>query len=108
SLWVAVGIRSYVCLLFGACKIGIDAPTDPAESARAIPAAARWVNGRLQLNFLAEPPDKTNVFTISEDIVLSVATAQALGHQQITVHAGDYLVDYSVNPHGQVSPDVTV
>ena len=107
-LWVKIGRRSFGCQRFGLCIIDIDVPTDPADSARSIPAVATWIHGRLQLDFLAEPPDKTNVLTIDQDIVLSSATAQALGHQQVTVHAGTYPVDYTVNPHGQVSPDVTV
>ena len=78
-----------------------------SASARAVPTAATWANGRLQLSFLAEPPDKTNVLVLDEDIVLDSATSRALGYEQVTVRAGQYAVDYSVNPHGQVSPDVT-
>ena len=70
-------------------------------------AAAEWVSGRLQLNFLSDPPDKTNLLTIEKDIVLDSATARALGYEQVTVHAGQYPVDYAVNPNGQVSPEVT-
>src|SRR5258706_10682593 len=43
-----------------------------------------------------------------EDVcVLDRATSRALGYEQVTVRAGEYPVDYAVNPHGQVSPDVT-
>ena len=61
----------------------------------------------MQLNFLSEAPDKTNLLTIEKDIVLDSATSRALGYEEVTVRAGVYPVDYSVNPHGQVSPDVT-
>jgi hypothetical protein len=87
---------------FGFCSITIDAST----SKRAVPTAATWVNGRLQLGFLTEPPDKANVLVLDEDIVLDTATSRALGYEQVTLRAGQYPVDFSVNPHGQVSPDV--
>src|SRR5205085_2633114 len=49
----------------------------------------------------------TNLLTIEKDIVLDNATSRALGYEQVSVRAGTYPVDYSVNPNGQVSPDVT-
>src|SRR4030095_12799547 len=88
---------------FGFCSITIE----PFASDRAVPTAATWVNGRLQLSFLSEPPDKTNMLVLDDDIVLDSATSQALGYEHVTFRAGQYPVDYSVNPHGQVSPDVT-
>src|SRR5258705_543814 len=78
-----------------------------AEISVAAVSLKKWVNGRLLLNFLAEAPDKTNLLTIEKDIVLDSATSRALGYEQVTVRAGEYPVDYTVNPHGQVSPDVT-
>src|SRR5436190_14964 len=59
------------------------------------------------MNLLAEPPDKTNVLTIDEDIVLDTVMAQSLGYEHLTLHAGYYPVDYSDNPHGHVRPNVT-
>ena len=41
-----------------------------------------------------------------QDIVLDSATSRALGYEHVTVLAGQYPVDYLVNPHGQLSPDV--
>jgi hypothetical protein len=99
---VEVGRPSRNCSGFGICSI----TTGTSLTARGIPAAATWVNGRLQLNFLAEPPDKTNVFSIEKDVILDSATARALGYDQVTLKAGDYPVDSSVNPNGQFSPDV--
>jgi hypothetical protein len=96
---VDIGRKLYDCTRFGICSVTIEA----LASDRAIPASAAWVNGRLQLNFLAEPPDKIRVLTIDEDIVLDSATARALGYEQLTVQAGQYPMDYTVNPHGQVS-----
>jgi hypothetical protein len=103
-----VGIRTYTCQLYGACGVYLDAPTDSTGSSRAIPTLATWIKGQLQLDFLGEPPDKTNLFIISDDIVLDTATAQALLHQQVIIKAGAYPVDYSVNPHGQVTPTTSV
>ena len=100
---VDIGRRSQGCTGFGICSITID----PLASTRPVPTAATWANGRLQLNFLADPPNKGTLLTIDQDIVLDSATARALGYEQVTVRAGQYPVDYSVNPHGQVSPDVT-
>ena len=88
---------------FGACLVIRLEDAAASASARTIPAGATWVNGRLQLDFLAEPPDKTNVFTIDQDIVLDSATAQTLGYEHVPIHAGDYPVDYSANPFGQVT-----
>src|SRR4029079_3493957 len=97
--------RSQSCSGFGIC--GITIGTSLNASDRAVPAAAAWANGRLQFSFLSEPPDKTNLLTIEKDIVLDSATARALGYEQVTVNAGQYPVDYTANPNGQVSPDVT-
>ena len=38
--------------------------------------------------------------------MLDSATSRALGYEHVTVLAGQYPVDYLVNPHGQLSPDV--
>ena len=59
------------------------------------------------LNFLSDPPDKTNVLTLDQDIVLDSATSRLLGYEHVSLRAGQYPVDYSQNPHGQVSPDTT-
>jgi hypothetical protein len=64
------------------------------------------VNGRLQLSFLSDPPDKTNVLSIEKDVVLDDATARALGYAQVTLRAGNYELDYSASPNGQFSPNV--
>src|SRR5205085_558957 len=100
---VDIGRPSRNCTGFGICRITIDT----LASDRAVPTAATWVNGRLRLSFLSEPPDKTNLLTIEKDIVLDSGTSRALGYEQVSVRAGDYPVDYSANPNGQVSPDAT-
>jgi hypothetical protein len=100
---IETGRKSLGCTGFGICSITID----PLASDRAVPTAASWVNGRLQLNFLSEPPDKTNVLILDEDIVLDSATSRALGYEQITVRAGQYPVDYSHSPNGEVISDTT-
>jgi hypothetical protein len=100
---IEIGLPSRGCTGFGICSITIDL----LATARAVPTAAAWVNGRLQLNFLSEAPDKANVLTIEKDIVLDSAISRALGYERVTVRAGEYPVDYSVNPHGQVSPEMT-
>ncbi len=100
---INVGKPSRSCFGFGICSVDIDI----SFSARAVPATAQWVNGRLQLGFLAEPPDKTNLMVIEQDLVLSGPTARALGYEHVTVKAGQYPVDYSTNPNGVFSPDVT-
>ena len=104
-IWVKIGIpKAGGCVPgLGICGIGTGNP--PFD--RAVPAAANWVNGRLQLDFLSDPPEKTSLLTLEQDVVLDSATARSLGYEQLTVRAGQYLVDYSVNPHGHVSPDVT-
>ena len=61
----------------------------------------------MQLNFLSDPADKSDLLTIDEDIALDSATSRALGFEQVSVRAGQYPVNYTVNSHGQVSPDVT-
>ena len=100
---ITIDCRRHCTSGFGFCSLTIDA----SASARAVPTAATWANGRLQLSFLAEPPDKTNVLILDNDIVLDSATSRALGYEQVTVRAGQYPVDYSANPHGVVSPDTT-
>jgi hypothetical protein len=100
---VEIGRPSQDCRGFGICGITIG----PLASARSVPTAALWVNGRLQLNFLSETPEKADLLTIEKDIVLDSATSRALGYEQVTLRAGEYPVDYSSNPHGQVSPEVT-
>jgi hypothetical protein len=101
---IVTGLRSMGCTGFGICSITID----PFASTRAVPTAADWINGRLQLSFLAEPPDKTNVLTIEQDIVLDSATSRALGYEQVTVRAGQYPVDYGHNPYGGVISETTI
>ena len=59
---VEIGRRSQGCTGFGICSITID----PLASTRDVPTVASWSNGRLQLSFLAEPPDKTNVLVLDE------------------------------------------
>jgi hypothetical protein len=86
---VDIGRPSSNCTGFGICRITIN----PLASARAVPASATWVNGRLFLSFLSAPADKTNVFSIEKDIDLDSATSRALGYEQVTLHAGDYPVD---------------
>jgi hypothetical protein len=100
---IDVGRRSKGCLGFGVCTITIEA----LASDRAVPSTATWVNGRLQLGFLAEPPDKSNVLVIDEDLVLDSATARALGYERVTVRSGEYPMDYTVNPLGQVIADTS-
>src|SRR4029079_1082877 len=103
---IRIGRQSQQCTGVGSCSITVGFPSS-AESARVVPASATWVNGRLNLNFLAEALSKTNLLTIDEEIVLDSATARALGYEQLSIRPGQYPVDYSVNPNGQVSPDVT-
>src|SRR5262249_61035832 len=67
-------------------------------------SAASWNNGHLQLSFLSDPPDKTDVLTIEKDIVLDSATSRALGYEQVTVKAGTYPVGYTTNPNCRHSP----
>lgn len=102
GLVITIDLRRRCWSGFGFCSITIG----PLASARAVPAAANWVNGRLRLDFLTEPPDKTNVLILDEDLILDAATSRALGYEQVTLRAGQYPVDFSANPHGQVSPDV--
>jgi hypothetical protein len=103
-----IGRNRYNCARFGICTVEeIKIEFDLLSGSRTIPGGMTWTNGRLVVNFLAEPPDKTNVLVIDDDIQLNTVLAQSLGYQHLTLHAGEYPVDYSVNPHGQVSPDVT-
>jgi uncharacterized lipoprotein YbaY len=95
------GKPSANCRGFGFCDITIE----PSLSDRAVPAAATWDNGRLHLSNLAEPPDKSDVLVVEKDIVLDSATSRALGHEQVTVKAGQYPVDYSAGTYGQVAAD---
>ena len=97
---VDIGRRSQGCTGFGICSITID----PLASTRPVPTAATWANGRLQLSFLTEPPDKTNVLVLDQDIVLDSATSRALGYEQVTVRAGQYPVDYSRQPPRRGQP----
>ena len=77
--------RGWNCTGFGFCGITIE----PSASARAVQAAVEWVHGRLQLNFLSDPPDKTNVLTLDQDIVLDTATSRSLGYEHLRLHAGN-------------------
>ena len=78
---VDIGRKSKDCIGFGVCSITIDA----SLRTRSVQAAAAWVNGRLQLNFLSDPADKGDLLTIDEDIVLDSATSHALGFEQVSV-----------------------
>ncbi len=99
---VEFGRPSRNCTGFGICNI----TTAGAATDRAIATSADWAGGRLQLSFLAEPPEKTGVLSIEKDLVLDSKMSRALSYEEVTVKAGEYLVDYSVNPHGEVSLDV--
>ncbi len=99
---IYTGRSSQGCSGFGICRITVDW----LASARAVQAAATWSNGRLYLDYLSNPPDQGTLLTIDQDIVVDAATARALGYEKLTVKAGQYPVDYSTNPHGQVSPDI--
>src|SRR2546426_177838 len=102
-----IGRRSLNCRRFGICRVEeIKIEFELGSDSRTIPGGITWHNGHLEVNFLAEPPDKTNVLTIDEDIVLDTVMAQSMGFDLLTVPAGESPMDYSVNPHGQVSLDV--
>ena len=96
---IHIGRSTGNCTAFGFCGITIE----PSASARAIQAAAEWVHGRLQLNFLSDPPDKTNVLTLDQDIVLDSATSRLLGYEHVSLRAGQYPVDYSRIPMGKLA-----
>lgn len=45
---------------------------------------------------------------VAENIVLSAATAKALGFKSVTVLRGEYKIDYSQNKLGSISVNVDV
>jgi uncharacterized protein (DUF2141 family) len=96
-IWVEIGRRSAGCLKFGICRAGAFTLTD-----RSIPASLDWVNGEIFFNFLASPPDKEEVLVIDEDVVMDEATSRLLGHERITLRAGEYPVSFGENPRGTV------
>src|SRR5207248_3073590 len=97
--YVEVGRRSKGCTGFGVCSItiGLDFSTE-----RTVPSSASIKNGIMDLDFLGLTPDRGDVLTIDEDVVLDGAASRAFGYQQITIRKGEYKFDYSKSPNGHV------
>jgi hypothetical protein len=102
TITIEVGRRSKGCTGFGICSITIGAEL----TERSVGSVASTDGHTMHIDFLGNLPERGDVLTIDEDIVLDDATARAFGYQHLTIRKGEYGVDYSSNPNGHVDVDV--
>ncbi len=108
----------------GICRIDIgaareaEAPKgDTARAARTGQASASVEQNKsardtgprtLKIDMQTALPEKSSVMPVAENVVLSAATAKALGFKSVTVLRGEYKIDYSQNKLGSISVNVDV
>jgi hypothetical protein len=96
---IHVGRPAMRCTGYGFCGITIDFS---AMSDRSVAGAASIKDGMITVDFGARAPEQGEMLSIDEDLSLDAATANALGYESVTLRRGEYAVDYSSNPYGQV------
>jgi hypothetical protein len=101
SITIKIGHPSNGCNHgFGICII-FD-PWLSTSTERTVGGSASVKGDIFSLDFLGIAPDRGDVLTLEDDVVLDDATARRFGYQHLTLRKGQYNVDYTKNPNGHV------
>lgn len=99
TVTIDIGRKSLGCTRAGICSITVG--FDFARINQA-PAVVSLDGKAMLVDFLGRPHSGREPFVLEQDYVIERDLATKLGRQQLTLQAGTYELDFSVNPNGRL------
>lgn len=99
TVTIDIGRKRFGCTRAGICEISVEldlAMNNPT------PAVVSLDGKAMLIDFLGRPSSGREPFVLDDDFVIGRDMAVRLGMHEITLKAGTYELDFSVNPNGRL------